>query len=483
MAPKSVITKNSDKKDSQQNFVVLLNRQDAFRHLRALCQNDGLFTISDYQDKWQDEDYERIVISSAKKIHKNQGDVLGAVVGTIRLLPSGKNTVVMFVFKDAFYHQQLSRSDKELFQKFINRAQSHFTTSKLLQEDSKKSIWKVLTGPQAQIIAALITLFGVIIVTSSKWSGEFANTPSQTPSLILQSTPTFPSPTSDNSTSLPSSTPYKIIVVDGMSKILQGTFIQGSTRGQLNNFEKLCLESLAGCNADTFIDEQPQRVVTLSTFWIDVFEVTNEQFQEFVVDTQYKTTAELSGNSFVWNDQKHLLEEVKGAEWENPTGPNSSIKTIMKYPVVQVSWIDAETYCRWKGKRLPTEAEWEKVARGSNGWTYPWGNEWCPDCLNFSLEFAPGPSEIGQYPTGIGPYGNYDLLGNVFEWVSDWYDSNYYQSASNNNPMGPSDNNLNEKVKKGGSWATRAGFLHAAWRSSANFEDTSNLVGFRCAKD
>lgn len=364
----------------------------------------------------------------------------------------------------------------------------------------EESIKKILRTPTALVVllAAIIALVGVIYKSYS--DEAIARLPidaTQTAEAkltsiafsftgIVQQTATATaiiSPSTLTATFIifftPSPTPY---IVDGMSEIYGGHFFQGSTIEQLDGFAKLCESSNAGCSADMFADETPQRIVTLKTFWIDVFEVTNQQFQEFVISSSYISRAEAVGSSLVWDDSKHQFVDVAGADWRHPESPNSSLDGRMNYPVVHVSWSDAQAYCAWAGKRLPTEAEWEKASRGTNGWLYPWGNQWCPTCLNHSNESAPGPSEVGRFPLGMSPYGIQDTLGNVSEWVADWYDQTYYLAAPSVDPIGPMVE-LTKRVRRGGSWATRAGFLHTAWRSSAQPDDTSNLVGFRCVSD
>jgi formylglycine-generating enzyme len=279
-------------------------------------------------------------------------------------------------------------------------------------------------------------------------------------------------------TETPPPTPY---IVGGMAYVDAGPFIMGSTIDQLGNFAQMCVDYHAGCDAGTFNDELAQKTIYVSSFWIDVYEVTNSDFELFVNRTNYITTAQNSGSSYVWDDSKHELVNISGADWLHPEGPNSTIANRPNYPVVHISWDDAKAFCEWAGKRLPPEAEWEKAARGTDGRLYPWGNTWCSECSNHSLETATGPKEVGNYPQGVSPYGVYDLLGNVSEWVSDWYDPTYYQLDNSKDPQGPNVE-MSEKVRRGGSWATRAGFLHVAWRSAAKPENTSDLVGFRCSK-
>jgi formylglycine-generating enzyme required for sulfatase activity len=275
-----------------------------------------------------------------------------------------------------------------------------------------------------------------------------------------------------------------------MAYVPSGCFLQGSTADQLAFFETLCLEAKTDCRKDFFEDELPQRKVTLSAFYIDVHEVTNDKFQRFVANTGYKTTAERNGKSRVFSPQLDNFVILAGADWRHPGGAGTGITERMNYPVVQVSWEDAKAYCEWEQKRLPTEAEWEKAARGPDGRLFPWGNDWQPDYGNYSklavsgTEIERGLTAVGKYPQAASPYGVLDMLGNVSEWVADYYDPDYYQSAPNRNPVNltVSKNRPDGRhSRRGGSWATRPGYLHAAWRIDRP-DETSDVHGFRCAR-
>ena len=199
-------------------------------------------------------------------------------------------------------------------------------------------------------------------------------------------------------------------------------------------------------------DEKPQHKVYLDAFWIDQTEVTNAMFSRFVEMTRYKTTAERAGSGWVYFPLSKKWQETPGAYWRHPYAPTSTLDGRNHYPVVQVSWDDALAYCTWVGGRLPTEAEWEKAARGTDGRIYPWGNSE-PDC---SLANYWGKDNgcvgditaVGSYPAGASPYGLLDMAGNVLEWIEDWYSETYYTSLPSSNPVGPSSGQY--RVLRGG---------------------------------
>lgn len=210
--------------------------------------------------------------------------------------------------------------------------------------------------------------------------------------------------------------------------------------------------------------------------------MTNEQFAAFVAATGYTTTAETVGNSAVLRDMRPNIgtEPVVGATWRQPEGPGSNLTERASEPVTHISWDDAHAYCAWRNARLPTEAEWEKAARGVRGNRFPWGNTWDTGRTRSTVEIAPRAAPVGSYPEGRSPYGVHDMLGNVAEWVADWYHPEYYHTAPERNPEGADGSSL-ARSYRGGSWGTRPGFLHATWRSSAVLTTTNNLLGFRCA--
>lgn len=302
----------------------------------------------------------------------------------------------------------------------------------------------------------------------------------------------------DNRLKLALQTPGEMILIK------EGRFTMGSTDG-----------------AD---DERPIHDVKLHRFWMDRTEVTNAEFARFVKATGYRTTAEKEGpdgrkpGAFVFappanvTDFRNELQWwkfVPGANWQHPEGPDSNIEGRDQYPVVQVTWEDADAYARWAGKRLPTEAEWEYAARGGlDRVRLPWGNDLVRDgrwAMNvwqgrFPTQDAGtdgwrGLAPVASYlPNG---FGLFDMTGNAAEWCADWYLNNYYEQTSKGresrlNPPGPelsidpAEPGVWKRSIRGGSWLS-AEETGPTWRTSARSKLAPTVplptMGFRCVKD
>jgi iron(II)-dependent oxidoreductase len=249
----------------------------------------------------------------------------------------------------------------------------------------------------------------------------------------------------------------KLPAHDEMVKIPAGTFLMGSDKKVDRN---------------AYQPEFPQRRVYLDAYEIDKYEVTTVQFLKFVLAT----------------DRKPLIDwQYEGGNFQ---------ETMANHPVMHVSWFDADAYCRWADKRLPTSAEWEKAARGEDGRIYPWGNE--PAGLsraNFGRTGLSGPVRdrperlllyppiisVDKYDNGVSPYGVFQLAGNVAEWTADWYDPHYYKTAPDRNPKGPEKGT--QRAFRGGGWIDSTPSVRPAQRNGTDPNTKMNWLGFRCARD
>jgi len=237
-----------------------------------------------------------------------------------------------------------------------------------------------------------------------------------------------------------------------MVHVPAGEFLMGSNEG----------------DPDAEDDEHPQHTVYVGEFWIDKTEVTNAQYRKCV-----ETGACRAPTTYDYGD------------------PTYSDSSKADHPVVCVSWQDATTYCEWAGKRLPTEAEWEKAARGTDGRKYPWGNSFDGSKVNFcdvncGLDWKDSGADdgyqrtapVGSYPEGASPYGALDMAGNVWEWCQDWYDEDYYASSPQRDPQGPSSGG--SRAIRGGSWCFNEWSVRAALRLRVAPDFLNYDLGFRC---
>jgi formylglycine-generating enzyme required for sulfatase activity len=228
-----------------------------------------------------------------------------------------------------------------------------------------------------------------------------------------------------------------------MAKIPAGPFTMGRTRevpDDKTDMRPLILR-----------DDRPAHTVHIDAFEIDTHEVTHSEYASFVKATGHR-------HPYHWISGK--VPEGKG-----------------DLPVYNVDWKDSSAYCRWAGKRLPTEAEWEKAARGGlEGQDFPWGDKITPADARFNVTSGPGP--VGQFKPNA--YGVYDMAGGVSEWVSDWFDRTYYEKSPEKNPLGPESGKY--KLIRGGAWSDGPRRVTVFFRNWVRPDQTTPNIGFRCAR-
>jgi formylglycine-generating enzyme required for sulfatase activity len=323
--------------------------------------------------------------------------------------------------------------------------------------------------PNTAIIIALIGLVGTIsaVLISSPLLANILERMPQPTMMVSTSTETKTPPPTKVSTPTKSVTstdtpnPAEISDLKGVTMRLvpAGEFMMGSASGS--------------------DDEKPVHQVYLDAFYMDIYEVTNAAYKACVV-------------AGVCDPPQSIGSITRSSYYGN--------SEFDDYPVIYVDWNQANVYCTWRGASLPTEAQWEKAARGVDGRTYPWGNQFDGSYINFcdkncavNIGFSgvadtnsddgyADTAPVGSYESGKGPYGMYDLAGNVWEWVADWYDSDYYDNSPTANPLGPDSGY--DRVLRGGSWSYNANSVRSAYRF--NLSDPTyalSSIGIRCAKD
>jgi len=304
-------------------------------------------------------------------------------------------------------------------------------------------------------------------------------TPANTPTPLPSATPTTP-PTA---TATP---PPAIIEVPGgmMALIPGGPFQMGASAADLTTE---CNTFREGCQEAWFAASEPAHTVSTNAYYLDSTEVTNEAFLTFMNEL---------GSGALCMERPCL--EVDQGEIDAQNGGFSLEPEAAREPAAGVTWYGAAAYCAWRGGRLPTEAEWEKAAAwdfdAAVARRYPWGDEFDGTAVNFcdascdepqaNADFNdgfPGVASVASFNGGVSPTGLFDMAGNVWEWVADWYDPSYYANSPQNNPTGLADGT--EKVVRGGSWFDSGNFMASAIRFPSAPDNSDFTIGFRCAAD
>ena len=376
-----------------------------------------------------------------------------------------------------------------------------------------RGFWALMTT-RKWLNISVITLSAIVGITG----GVLLASKSTKPEVVAATTTPVAGflETVASGTSPPASAP------DGMVWIPGGEFSMGAR-------DPMDMQDTVGMQATT--DSRPIHRVAVDGFWMDATEVTNEQFARFVKATGYVTVAErkprqedfpgappenLVPGSVVFHPPDHAVPlndhfqwwaYVDGADWRHPLGPDSSVAGKEHFPVVHIAFEDAETYAKWAGKRLPTEAEWEFAARGGlSGKIYPWGDEFTRDGkwmanshqgsfpnIDTGADAYVGVAAVAQYPEN--GYGLYDVGGNVWEWTSDWYRPDYYGELAAagvaRNPRGPaeafdpSEPGVPKKVHRGGSFLCTDQYCSryaVGTRGKGEVSTGTNHLGFRCVQ-
>lgn len=324
------------------------------------------------------------------------------------------------------------------------------------------------TGTPTQQIVLALTATATNRVVAPTSTATATVTATSTPSATTS--PTTPPPTPQQPllpivTATPTLQP-SFIGSDGVEMVLvpAGEFIMGSTQNDVTTADALCRQSKTDCRASDFINEIPQHTVYVSSFYIDVTEITNDQYRACV-----NARVCMPPSDADTPDNRYQV------------GNYYDLSRYGNYPVVRIRWEDAHTYCEWVGERLPTEAEWEKAARGTDGRVYPWGNNFDSRKANTQESSGDQVKPIGSYPDGHSPYGVYDMAGNVWEYVADYYNETYYQNAPNLDPQGPASGSIH--VLRGGSYSDYQEYARVANRGVPKAKDLrSGFRGFRCAQ-
>lgn len=290
--------------------------------------------------------------------------------------------------------------------------------------------------------------------------------------------------------------------VDGMVLVPAGKFTMGSNKeDNLNMWREANALNPFGFNDQLYVNEHPARTVELPAFLIDQYEVTNAQFRAFAMATKHSVPPAWQRNGYLYSDdmlRSASLDELREVASNNFL-LDMDVTTMTKealldeigkiqarrdiYPVTMVTWSDANDYCTWAGKRLPTEAEWEKAARGPRGFEYPWGNNWDPKKVSTMSDDPDVPnSPVGSYPGDKSPYGAYDMAANVAEWVADWYNA-YPGSTYADKNYGRVHRVVRGGMASSGHYDSISVVFRGAKRTHLRPYTALIDLGFRCAKD
>jgi serine/threonine-protein kinase len=358
---------------------------------------------------------------------------------------------------------------------------------KIPQENAKRGVIKkaITTSLPAWLPAgivryALIGFIGLLIVATGVWglsalAGSGTLVPTITSAAPVSTSTAGSTPTKISTPTINvtlTNTPFPAEITDAKGVTLRlvpaGAFMMGANA---DDAIAECLKFRPDCKRSIYGDEEPPHEVVLDLFYIDKYEVTN---------ALYKTCVDAGAC-----DPPNI-----SSSYSRPNYYGS--REFDNYPVIHVDWSMSQAYCEWRGASLPTEAQWEKAARGENVLQYPWGNDFDGSKVNFcdkncrmkesDKAYDDGYADtapVGSFPDGVSPYGVYYMAGNVWEWVQDWYSETYYQSSPSSNPLGPESSQF--RALRGGAWNSYGNGVRPSNRVRFAPETSYDDVGFRCA--
>lgn len=343
--------------------------------------------------------------------------------------------------------------------------------------------WVAVAGVGVILVGVIVLVIQIVIETPRPGGRQASSPPGGADQSAGEAAPTS-APVDINQPPTPTTAPTAVSqdrISDGdhtMILIPAGPFRMGASEDELEATYDLCRRIFVEgneCDNQDFETETPAHTVTLDGYYIDQFEVTNAQYASFLNEADNRVEG---GASWLEANDAQVRIVRQGGEWV-------ALPDYADHPVTEVTWFGAKAYCEWRGGRLPTEAEWEKAARWNPETDdvryYPWGDMSPNNTLANYLRVVGGTASVGSFPAGASPSGLLDMAGNVFEWVSDWYDPDYYQAGDMSSPAGPSSGE--QKVIRGGSWGDYPFLMHASNRGAVPPMVAFNFIGFRCVKD
>ena len=333
--------------------------------------------------------------------------------------------------------------------------------------EAGNGFWGWVLGLGSAGVIGIIALIVIIAGLAYAFSPSQSNRANPTVQAIVETQSVAAADPSEvpGPTQIPDIGSTMVAQIDGMTLLYvpEGEFVMGSGPSDPNARD----------------DERPQHSPFLSGYWIDQTEVTNAMFARFLQESGNQ-----SEGGALWlteDDPDSRLSQTDG-QWQIESGYEN-------HPVVEVTWFGANAYCQWAGRELPTEAQWEKAARGTDGRLYPWGSSFGPELANAdntgdncdggACDSFTGSSPVGSFPNGASPFGALDMAGNVWELTADYYDANYFNSSPTQNPQGAQEGD--NRVLKGGSFSSPERVLRGARRGEADPSGSNFNIGFRCA--